>query len=58
MIKDSPNIVVTETQWISNPKLINYQNKNKANLETMFNSKVLNIYPAVGSNTYFISLYL
>ena len=58
MIKDYPNIVVTETKWISNPMLINYQNKNKANLETMFNSKVLNIYPAVVSNTYFISLYL
>ena len=58
MIKDYPNIVVTETKGIANPKLINYQNKNKANLETMFNSKVLNIYPAVDSNTYFISLYL
>lgn len=54
MIKDYPNIVVTETQGIANPKLINYQNKNKANLETMFNSKVLNIYPAVVSYTYFI----
>ena len=54
MIKDYLNIVVTETKWISNPKIINYQNKNKSNLETMFNSKVLNIYPAVVSYTYFI----